>query len=535
VPVPILISPIDGYTTNQATLTFDWYDSTGTASGIASYELQIATDSSFGVVSFSSNPVVSQTFIFQLSSLNYYWHVRAVDRANNYSGWSSTYSIIVDTIPPINVSNYPSNFSGVAASTSSINWTWTDNAVNETGYRLRNSTGGIVTDLTANATSYLETGLSVNTSYYRTIEAYNLSDSSQSAKSVVVYTLASKPINTVLTYYDDTSIEYRWETDWLDYYQNLSVTYYEIEFATNNMFTPAFITTTNLTMITINASVFVPDVVYYFHVRAINGDNIHTEFDNVVISSKTFVTTVIQPSTPKTIIFVSYLGEEFKIDVPADAFTEQVVISVKVQVPFPIPACLLCTHPSCLQPPTPITGLKYTGFGHVYIEIDKPIQPVKEVSITVTYPDSNLTYYDESKFILCYYDTTDLKWITLPSTAYPAQHKVVGRTRHLSEFRVFQTIPELDLNKVIVYPNPYKSEPGGLVFDRLTAKANIKVYTLTGELIVELNETDGDGNYLWDTLTSKNEKTASGVYMYIVTNPDDNNQKPARGKLAIIR
>jgi hypothetical protein len=86
-----------------------------------------------------------------------------------------------------------------------------------------------------------------------------------------------------------------------------------------------------------------------------------------------------------------------------------------------------------------------------------------------------------------------------------------------------------------VYPNPYKSGPAGIVFDRLTVKANIKVYSLTGELIVELNETDGDGKCLWDTMTTKNEKTASGVYVYVVTNPDDKNQKPVRGKLAIIR
>ncbi|MEW6536936.1 MAG: hypothetical protein AB1454_15100, partial [Candidatus Auribacterota bacterium] len=82
-------------------------------------------------------------------------------------------------------------------------------------------------------------------------------------------------------------------------------------------------------------------------------------------------------------------------------------------------------------------------------------------------------------------------------------------------------------------------EGTGVVFDRLTAKANIKVYNIAGELVAELDEPDddglADGRYLWDTKNEDGDKVASGIYIYYITNPDNTNMKPARGKFAIIR
>ncbi len=122
-----------------------------------------------------------------------------------------------------------------------------------------------------------------------------------------------------------------------------------------------------------------------------------------------------------------------------------------------------------------------------------------------------------------------------------------GNTTQTSATIKYSTAAD-DLLNVKVYPNPYKpgatgedakfadtSKGVGIVFDGLTKKASIKIYNIAGELVAELDETDGDGWYLWDTMNKGNEKVASGVYIYYITNPDNSSSKPAKGKFAIIR
>lgn len=101
------------------------------------------------------------------------------------------------------------------------------------------------------------------------------------------------------------------------------------------------------------------------------------------------------------------------------------------------------------------------------------------------------------------------------------------------------------LRNVIVFPNPYRPGSGtiydnpplfgkGIVFSGLTAKADIKIFNIAGELISELHKTGQYGRYLWDTRNEKGKEIASGVYIYLITNPDNSSQK-ARGRFAIIR
>jgi len=104
--------------------------------------------------------------------------------------------------------------------------------------------------------------------------------------------------------------------------------------------------------------------------------------------------------------------------------------------------------------------------------------------------------------------------------------------------------PSADLDNVKVYPNPYKPGSGtiydnpsfgeGIVFSGLTTNAKIKIYNIAGELVTELDVTTNDGKYLWNTRNFNGQKVASGVYIYFITNPDDNKQK-SKGRFAIIR
>jgi fibronectin type 3 domain-containing protein len=74
----------------------------------------------------------------------------------------------------------PSNLSASAVSTSQINLSWADNSNNETGFKIERATNStftqnltLVTTTAGNATSYSNTGLSANTTYYYRVRATN--------------------------------------------------------------------------------------------------------------------------------------------------------------------------------------------------------------------------------------------------------------------------------------------------------------------------------------------------------------------------
>ncbi|MFH1859710.1 MAG: Ig-like domain-containing protein [bacterium] len=100
------------------------------------------------------------------------------------------------------------------------------------------------------------------------------------------------------------------------------------------------------------------------------------------------------------------------------------------------------------------------------------------------------------------------------------------------------------LKKVIVYPNPFmpNSTSGNteIIFGgdkvpqeyRLTSQATIEIFHIAGELIKVIEETDGDGKATWDGRNDAGERVASGIYIYLITNPRG---EKVMGKIGIIR
>jgi hypothetical protein len=75
----------------------------------------------------------------------------------------------------------PSNLSGSASSSSSVSLSWTDNSSNETGFlieRLNGSTWSQVASVSANVTSYQDSGLAAGTSYSYRVRATNAAGNS---------------------------------------------------------------------------------------------------------------------------------------------------------------------------------------------------------------------------------------------------------------------------------------------------------------------------------------------------------------------
>lgn len=82
------------------------------------------------------------------------------------------------------------------------------------------------------------------------------------------------------------------------------------------------------------------------------------------------------------------------------------------------------------------------------------------------------------------------------------------------------TAPEDDLENVYAFPNPVRPNfSGNVTIDGLTAKANIKITDITGNLVFET--TSEGGSIEWDTTAFGKYKVASGVYLILVTSDDN--------------
>ncbi|MEW6608138.1 MAG: hypothetical protein AB1414_11955, partial [bacterium] len=136
-------------------------------------------------------------------------------------------------------------------------------------------------------------------------------------------------------------------------------------------------------------------------------------------------------------------------------------------------------------------------------------------------------------------------WITDNSGVDTTRNVVYGQANSLAIFIPIGTsvAPET-LGKVSVYPNPFKpnSDLGhthitfGAKNDltrRLTRYATIKIYDISGELIRTLEVVPGDkGQKIWRADNDSGQKIASGIYIYLITNPQG---EKCIGKMAIIR
>ena len=119
----------------------------------------------------------------------YYYRVKATNGTGN-SGYSNEVNVSVpecETVP-----SAPTNLSGTAVSSSEIDLTWSDNSDNEEGFKIeRKEEGGSyseVASLPSDTTTYKDTGLSADTTYYYRIKAFNNKGESNHSNEISIKT-----------------------------------------------------------------------------------------------------------------------------------------------------------------------------------------------------------------------------------------------------------------------------------------------------------------------------------------------------------
>ncbi|HCJ67495.1 MAG TPA: hypothetical protein DHV62_09325, partial [Elusimicrobia bacterium] len=87
----------------------------------------------------------------------------------------------------------------------------------------------------------------------------------------------------------------------------------------------------------------------------------------------------------------------------------------------------------------------------------------------------------------------------------------------------------------ITYPEPISLSSGKVLtfWGTGVSYGTIRIYTLTGELVKELRETNGNDKITWDLTNEQGEKVVRGIYFYTASNPKE--PKGNRGKITVTK
>lgn len=202
---------------SSSQINLAWTDNSNNEDG---FKIERSTD---GVI-FSQIATVSPNItIFGNIGLSpstmYYYRIRAYNSIGN-SAYSNT-AQATTSATPITIPSDPSNLTATTVSSIQINLNWTDNSDNEEGFKIERSTDGVnfaqITTVTANTTSYNNTGLTASTTYYYRTRAYNsagnsgFSNIANATTQAPPVTIPTAPSNLVAAAASSKQIDLIWE------------------------------------------------------------------------------------------------------------------------------------------------------------------------------------------------------------------------------------------------------------------------------------------------------------------------------------
>jgi len=205
VAIPSAPSGLSAAVISTSRIDLTWTDNSNNETGFK-IERRTANTSYTEIGTVNAN-VTSFSNTGLSSNTTYYYRVRAVNPVGN-SGYSN--EVITHTSVPA----APSNLQAAVVSNTRIDLTWADNSNNETGFRIERRTGSTwsqVASVGANATSYSDTGLTANTTYYYRVRAYNAAGNSPyTAEASAITALIQAPSNLAAVTVSTSQINLTW-------------------------------------------------------------------------------------------------------------------------------------------------------------------------------------------------------------------------------------------------------------------------------------------------------------------------------------
>jgi hypothetical protein len=153
--------------------------------------------------------------------------------------------------------------------------------------------------------------------------------------------------------------------------------------------------------------------------------------------------------------------------------------------------------------------------------------------ITLSYPEGQDPAVLNS--VRAYFlDKEITNWVPLRSSRHDPQSRTVTFTVYRSDVFRLMAASAHDLKSVIVYPNPFRpreAKDNVLKFIGLTDDVDLKIYTISGDLVWGRHYEYTGGGATWNGRNSQGKEVASGLYVYQVTNADG---EKATGRISVL-
>jgi hypothetical protein len=169
---PAAPSGLNAVPVSSSRIDLTWADSSDSEDGFR-VERSLSATSGFAQIASVGADATSYSSTGLSADTTYYYRVRTYNSAGN-SGYSNTASATTAQVAPA----APSGLNAASVSASQIDLVWADNSDNESGFKVQRSlsaTSGFAQIVTvgASATSYSDSGLAADTTYYYRVNAYN--------------------------------------------------------------------------------------------------------------------------------------------------------------------------------------------------------------------------------------------------------------------------------------------------------------------------------------------------------------------------
>jgi len=178
---PAAPTNLNANTASSSQINLSWLDKSGNETGFRIWRCTGSSCTTFDQIATVGANVTSYANTGLLASTTYRYQVNAYNN-DGESEYSNAATAVTQAAPA--APDAPTNLTATAFSRNQIDLTWTDNAGNETGFKIERCKGATCTNFTqiaavgANITAYSNTRLSKNTTYRYRIRAYNAAGNS---------------------------------------------------------------------------------------------------------------------------------------------------------------------------------------------------------------------------------------------------------------------------------------------------------------------------------------------------------------------
>ncbi|MFA5858864.1 MAG: fibronectin type III domain-containing protein [Elusimicrobiota bacterium] len=533
---------------SSGTLCINWTAASEPESGIKEYLVAISTaegeNSVNNVLEWSSVGVQLSTAVVSSAleyGRTYYTKIKVVNNAGLSIAVVSD-GVVLDntTVPPA-----PVAFKGIVLSSDCVKWSWESGTTYISGFYIKSSTGGIVAVLPASTSEYVETGLLDNQQSARYVEAYNVVGSS-AVPVVSVFTYVNTPSSVTVVSTAQHVLGLAWPAG--------RATAFKVGISSDNAVWAIVADKVECTTSVVTG--LLPGTTYTVALWYYNADYV-LSIDSAVVANVVTIPleqTVMVPTVAATetkTFTVNGSQLEIRVEVPQGTVDKPVYVAINQN------AELAPTNPEVKQKIADaiqkldviltdkqivsnvvelnmydLAGSKVSGNFAQTVTLSIPYLDVNNDGFV----DNTTPLLKEKSLKVYLLNEANSAWELVGGDVDETLNIVHVAVNHFSVYTVIGTkMPENDLAKTRVYPNPYNLGLGvnGITFDYLTAKARIMIFTVTGELVFD-QTVETAGKYQWDMANTSGGTVASGVYIYRITNPD-NAANVKTGKLAVVK